>query len=409
MKADAYASVRYPDFRRFITGHFLASLGLQMQTVAIGWYLYERTDSALALGGVGLAQVLPIILLTLPAGHLADRFNRKHLLILTVALEVLVSIGLAAVAHAHGAISLVYLLLVINGIARAILSPARDALGPQLLPLELLGNGATWRSGLFQLSSVLGPAGAGFVIATFHSATPAFIATATGNALFILLLLRVQPRAYATASRGVTWKSLLAGVHFIREQRILIATITLDLFAVLLGGATMLLPVFAKDILHVGPRGLGWLMAAPSLGAMIAAIPLARNPMQRAGRALLWAVTGFALATIGFGLSRSFPLSMVLLALIGGFDMVSVVVRSTLMQVLTPDELRGRVGAINALFIGTSNEMGGFESGVAAAILGPVRAVVYGGIGSLFVVAGVARIWPEVRTFGALVEPRAKT
>jgi MFS family permease len=400
---DPYASLRFPDFRRFVTGHFLASLGTQMQTVAVGWYLYERTSSALALGGVGLAQVLPIILLTLPAGHIADRFDRRKLLMLTVALQCVVSLGLAAVAHAHGAVALIYALLVLNGIARAVVAPARDSLGPQLLPVELLGNGATWRSGLFQLSAVLGPASAGFAIGVSHSATPAFLATAATLAVFIILLIPVRPRAYTAAKKGMTWDNLLAGVHFIREQRILIATITLDLFAVLLGGATMLLPIFAKDVLHVGPRGLGWLMAAPSVGAMIVTIPLARKPMERAGRALLWAVAGFSIATVAFGLSRSFPLSLVLLALIGGFDMVSVVVRSTLMQVLTPDELRGRVGAINALFIGTSNELGGFESGAAASILGPVRAVVYGGIGSLAVVAAVAKMWPEVRKYGALV------
>lgn len=406
-RPDPYASLRYPDFRRFITGHFLASLGTQMQTVAIGWYLYERTSSALALGGVGLAQVLPIILLTLPAGHIADRFDRRKLLMLTVALQCMVSLGLAAVSYRQGSVALIYLLLVLNGIARAVLAPARDSLGPQLLPIELLSNGATWRSGLFQLSSVLGPAGAGLTIAMAHSATPAFLLTAAGLAIFAVRLIPVKPRAYTAAKRGMTWENLLAGVHFIREQRILMATITLDLFAVLLGGATMLLPVFAKDILHVGPRGLGWLMAAPSIGAMIVTIPLARKPLQRAGRALLWAVAGFSVATIAFGLSRSFYLSLVLLALIGGFDMVSVVVRSTLMQVLTPDELRGRVGAINALFIGTSNELGGFESGAAAALLGPVKAVVYGGIGSFIIVGAVARMWPEVRKFGALVEPQA--
>jgi MFS family permease len=405
-KSDPYASLRFPDFRRFITGHFLASIGSQMQTVAIGWYLYERTDSALALGMVGLAQVLPIILLTLPAGHLADRHDRKRLLMMTVAAQCLISLGLAAVSHANGAITLLYALLVANGMARAVLAPARDSLGPQLLPVELLSNGATWRSGLFQLSAVLGPAGAGLTIGISRSATPAFLITAAVLALFVLLLIPIQPRAYVASKRGVTWENLLAGVHFIRAQRILIATITLDLFAVLLGGATMLLPVFAKDILHVGPRGLGWLMAAPSIGAMIVTIPLARKPMQRAGRALLWAVTGFSIATIAFGLSRSFPLSLLLLALIGGFDMVSVVIRSTLVQVLTPDELRGRVGAINALFIGTSNELGGFESGAAAALLGPVRAVVYGGIGSILVVGAVAKVWPEVRRFGALVESR---
>lgn len=402
VSTDPYASLRFPDFRRFVIGHFTASLGTQMLTVAVGWYLYERTHSALALGFVGLAQILPIIVLTLPAGHLADRFDRRKLLIVTLSLEGSVAAGLAVVSHTHGPISLIYALLVLNGIARAVVAPSRDSLGPQLLPLNLLGNGATWRTGLFQLAAVLGPAGAGFVIAATHSATAAFVIASATLATFALLLVPVRPRAYTTAVTRLTWESVLGGVQFIRQQRILIATITLDLFAVLLGGATMLLPIFAKDILLVGPRGLGWLMAAPSLGAMLVTIPLARRPMQHAGRSLLWAVAGFGAATIGFGLSKSFGLSLLMLALIGGFDTVSVVIRSTLMQVLVPDELRGRVGAINALFIGTSNELGGFESGAAAALLGPVRAVVWGGMGSIIMVGAVAKIWPEVRKFGRL-------
>ncbi len=402
LRADPYAALRYPDFRRFLIGNFSSSLGSQMQTVAIGWYLYERTDSALALGGVGLAQVLPIFLLTLPAGHLADHVDRKKLLRLTLLMSILSSIGLAFASYVHGAVPFLYALLVVNGIARALNAPARDALGPQLLPVELLGNGATWRSGLFQVASVLGPAVGGLIIGLTRSATPTFVLTALLMSVFVILLGPVQPRRFERASRASTWETLAGGVRFIWHTRILIATITLDLFAVLLGGATMLLPVFAKDILHVGPRSLGWLMAAPSIGAVAVAIVLARKPMMRAGRALLWAVVGFGLATIAFGLSRSFTLSLILLALIGAFDMVSVVVRSTLMQVLTPDELRGRVGAVNALFIGTSNELGGFESGAAAALLGPVVAVVAGGIGSILVVLVVAAVWPEVRRFGSL-------
>ena len=402
LRADAYAALRYPDFRRFLTGNFLTSLGAQMQTVAVGWYLYERTDSALALGGVGLAQVLPIFLLTLPAGHLADHVDRKKLLRLTLMLSMFSSLGLALASYLHGAVPFVYTLLVLNGIARALNAPARDALGPQLLPVELLGNGATWRSGLFQLASVLGPATGGLIISITHSATPTFVLTAVLISVFAILLGPVQPRRFERASRALTWETLAGGVRFIWQTRILFATITLDLFAVLLGGATMLLPVFAKDILHVGPDGLGWLMAAPSLGAIAVAIALARAPMRRAGPALLWAVTGFGVATIAFGFSRSFSLSLFLLALIGAFDMVSVVVRSTLVQVLTPDELRGRVGAVNALFIGTSNELGGFESGALAALVGPVAAVVAGGIGSILVVIGVAAVWPEVRRFGSL-------
>jgi MFS family permease len=346
--------------------------------------------------------VLPIILLTLPAGHLADQVNRKKLLRATLALSLLSSLGLAWVSWVHGAVPILYTLLVLNGVARALNAPARDALGPQLLPVELLGNGATWRSGLFQLASVLGPATGGLVIGLTASATPTFLLTATFMALFVVLLGPVQPRHFERRDQATTWRTLVGGVRFIWQTRILFATITLDLFAVLLGGATMLLPVYAKDTLHVGPRALGWLMAAPSIGAIIVAIVLARQPMRRAGPAMLWAVTGFGLATIAFGLSRSYTLSLVLLALIGGFDMVSVVVRSTLVQVLTPDELRGRVGAVNALFIGTSNELGGFESGLAAALFGPVVAVVAGGIGSILVVIGIASIWPEVRRYGSL-------
>lgn len=404
-RTDPYAALRVPDFRRFLFGHFLASLGTQMQTVAVGWYLYDRTDSAFALGAVGLAQVLPIILLTLPAGHLADRFDRKNLLRGSLALSAVSSIGLAAVAHMNGAIALLYFFLVLNGVARAATAPARDALAPQLLDVELLGNGATWRSGFFQLSAVLGPAAGGFIIGTWQSAATAFFVTALSIAFFIVMIGPVQPRRFVPADPGPIWETLSGGVRFIWRTRILIATISLDLFAVLLGGATMLLPIFAKDILHVGARELGWMMAAPSVGAVLVAIPLARFPMQRAGRAMLWAVSGFGFATIAFGLSRSFILSLILLVLIGAFDMVSVVIRSTLMQVLTPDELRGRVGAVNALFIGTSNELGGFESGAAASLFGPVWAVVGGGIGSIIVVLIVAGVWPEVRKFGKLEAP----
>ncbi len=373
-----------------------------MQTTAIGWYLYERTDSALALGGVGLAQVLPIFLLTLPAGHLADRFDRRRLLLGTLSLSAAVSIGLAIVSQVHGAVPLVYALLLLNGIARALTAPARDALGPQLLPLELLGNGATWRSSSFQLAAVLGPAGGGLLIGWTRSATPAFIVAATALFAFAVLLVPVKPRAYRSTGRGPVLETVMGGVSFLRATPILLATITLDLFAVLLGGATTLMPIFAKDILHVGPRGLGWMLAAPSLGAIIAAVPMARRPPERAGIAMLWAVAGFGAATIGFGLSRSFALSIAMLAFVGGFDMVSVIIRSTLVQVLTPDELRGRVAAVNALFIGTSNEMGGFESGVTAALLGPVVAVVAGGIASILVVLGVAKAWPQVGKYGAL-------
>ena len=377
-----------------------------MQTVAVGWYLYERTDSTLALGGVGLAQILPIMLLTLPAGHYADQHDRKNIMRGALALSAISSLGLAAVSYLHGAVALVYFFLVLNGIGRAIAAPARDALAPQLLDIALLGNAATWRSGMFQLAAVLGPAAGGLIIGLATSATPAFFLAALSILTFIVLISPVQPRRFVTSQRAPMLETLREGIRFIWHTRILIATISLDLFAVLLGGATMLLPVFAKDILHVGPRELGWMMAAPSIGAVIIAIPLARRPLQRAGQAMLFAVAGFGAATVAFGLSRSFLLSTLLLVLIGAFDMVSVVIRNTLTQVLTPDELRGRVGAVNALFIGTSNELGGFESGAVASLVGPVWTVVGGGIGSVLVVLAVAAAWPEVRRYGR-IEPTA--
>ena len=406
---DPYAALRFPDFRRFLGGHVLASMGLQMQTVAVGWYLYERTGSALALGGVGLAQVVPIFALTLPAGHLADRLDRKRITVVCFLLLMAASLGMAALAFLDGPVAIMYALLVLYGTGRAFGATARDALAPQLLPLELLGNGATWRTGAFQMAAVLGPALGGFIIGLRHSATPAFVLTGLCSGTFAVLMTGVRPRAYAPTVGERALQRLLWGARFVWTTRILLAIITLDMFAVLLGGATMLLPVYAKDILHVGPRGLGWLMAAPSAGAVLVALALAHAPVQRAGRSLLWAVSGFGVATAVFGLSRSFVLSLVALAFVGGFDMVSVVIRSTLVQVLTPDELRGRVAAINALFVGTSNELGGFESGTAAALFGPVIAVVGGGIGSLLVVAIVALVWPEVRRYGQLSGPADET
>jgi MFS family permease len=402
---DPYAALRFADFRRFIVGNTLASMGAQMQTVAVGWYLYDRTGSALALGGVGLAQVAPIFALTLFAGHASDRFDRRRVVVVSYSLLVIASLGLAGLAMVRGPLVALYGMLVLNGIGRAFGATARDALAPQLLPIHLLGNGATWRSGTFQLAAVLGPAVGGLVIGLWRDATPAFVLAGVSAAAFALLMARVEPRTYAPTAGESPVQRLVAGARFVWNTRILIAIITLDMFAVLLGGATMLLPVYAKDILHVGPDGLGWLMAAPSLGAILVALAVAHSPMHRAGRALLWAVTGFGVATIVFGFSRSFALSIVALALVGGFDMVSVIIRSTLVQVLTPDELRGRVAAINALFIGTSNELGGFESGAAAALFGPVIAVVGGGVGSILVVLLVATIWPEVRRYGALQVP----
>jgi MFS family permease len=374
-----------------------------MQTVAVGWDLYERTGSALALGGVGLVQVLPVVALTLPAGHVVDRWSRKRVLIGALLLMLLSSLGLAAVSFTKAHFSLMYVCLLLQGTGRAFFSPAKESLGPQLLPNELFPEGATWRSTVFELAAVLGPALGGTVIGITHSATPAYLIAAGTAATFALLVSSVHPRPFAPPEYIGMRDALLGGVRFMRSTPMLLAIITLDMVAVFLGGATALLPIYAKDILHVGPTGLGFMLAAPSVGALVTAVALTqRPPMNRAGRALLLSVIGFGAATIVLGISRSFNLSMIMLVLIGAFDCVSVIIRMTLLQLLTPDELRGRVNAINSLFVGMSNELGEFESGTLAAFVGPVAAVVIGGVGTIASVFAVARVWPEVRRLGSL-------
>ena len=402
---DPYAALRIRDFRRYLIGNLVATVGTQMQTVAVGWELYERTHSPLALGGVGLVQVLPVFALTLPAGHLADRMERRRLLVLSLALLALASLGLAVASWTDAPIFWFYACLFVAGVARAFQGPAKEALAPQLVPRALYANSATWRSSSWQLASVVGPALGGAAIAAFHGATAAYLFDAAAAAIFVLLLGSIARPSFTPSAGGATLHSLLEGIRFVRRTKVILAAITLDLFAVLLGGATTLLPIFAKDILRVGPSGLGWLLAAPSVGALVMAMVLAhRPPMQRAGRALILAVGGFGAATIVFGLSRSFWLSLLALFLAGAFDNVSVVVRSTLFQLLTPDDMRGRVGAVNSFFIGGSNELGGFESGALAQLVGPTASVVIGGIGTILVVASVARVWPQIARLGPLVE-----
>lgn len=400
---DPLAALRYRDFRLYAVGSFLSALGAQMQAVAVGWELYERTHSALALGLMGLAAFLPALLLALPAGHLADRFNRKTLVIIGLAAAVACSLGLAAVSHWHGPILLTYAFLSLGAAAGAFQGPASSAIQPQLVPAEVFANAAIWNSSRWQFASVAGPALGGVLIATQKSATPVYVLDAMCGALFLVLMTRLRVPPREGTSERMDWQNLLAGLRFVKGEKIVLATITLDMFAVLLGGATALLPVFAKDILHVGPTGLGWLRAAPAAGAVCMALGLALlPPLKRAGKTLLWAVAGFGAATIVFGVSRNFYLSLAMLFLTGALDNISVVIRHTLVQLLTPDAMRGRVSAVNSVFIGTSNELGALESGVAAWALGPIWAVALGGVGTIAVVAFVARAWPQVRRLGSL-------
>ncbi|MBD2206734.1 MFS transporter [Calothrix sp. FACHB-1219] len=402
---DSFAALRFRDYRLFTLGRVLLFTGSQMQTVAIGWELYERTNSAMVLGGVGLAQVIPMIALTLIAGHVADRRDRKFTTLVSIFLLAICSLALAVVSYIQGAISLFYTCLVFTGIARAFLKPASDAMMWQLIPTSVFTNAATWNSTSFQLATVIGPALGGFAIAAFGNATGVYILAAVAAFLCFALTLPIKQQNTTLSQEPISLKTLAGGAEFVWKNQIIFAAITLDMFAVLLGGAVALLPVFAKDILHVGPVELGYLQAAPSIGALIMAVTLAYlPPMRKAGPALLWSVVGFGVVTIIFGLSRSFWLSLLMLALSGALDSISVVIRHTLVQIRTPNHLRGRVAAINSVFISASNELGGFESGLAAALFGPIVSVVGGGIGTILVVVATAMIWPEMRKLGALHE-----
>jgi MFS family permease len=400
---DPYAALRWRDFRLLLASTFLAVVGEQMLGVAIGWELYERTRAPLALGLIGLVQVLPVVLLALPAGHIADRLDRKRIVVATMLLLALCALGLALLSLNSGPLLLIYTCLLGIGVARAFQSPATASLLAQVVPSQHFSNATTWESSAWQASAILGPALGGYLIATQHSAMPIYAIIAGMQLLAGLLLILLRPRPIARSEEPVTLTTLFAGLSFIWRTKVILAAITLDMFAVLLGGATALLPIFAKDILQVGAEGLGWLRAAPAVGAILAALLSAYlPPFTRAGRTLLLVVAGFGLATIVFGLSSSFLLSLLMLGLLGALDNVSVVIRGTMVLTRTPDTMRGRVNAVHFMFIGISNELGAFESGVAAALLGTVGAVVVGGIGTTLVVLLVALIWPEVRRLGRL-------
>lgn len=399
---DSYAALRIREFRLILLSKFLSTLGGQMVAVAIGWQLYERTRSPLALGLVGLVEIIPVVALTLPAGHLADTYSRRTIVIAGQASMAVATVGLALLSYADGPVWAMYGCLFGLATAGAFHGPASTAFVAQTVPTGLYANAVTWSSNAWQLAGAIGPALGGFVIALAGSATPVYAAYVVIALACAVLTSRIQGRPVERSNQIDSSQSLLAGIRFLRTSRLLLAAITLDLFAVLLGGATALLPAFAKDVLDVGPTGLGWLRAGPSIGASVMALLLAHRPLRKAGPALLWAVGGFGAATIVFGLSRSFALSLAMLILLGALDNISVVIRSALLLLQTPDHMRGRVSAVNNLFVGASNELGAFESGMLAALIGPIAAVVAGGVGTIVVVLAVAAIWPEVAAFGAL-------
>jgi len=426
---DAYAAFRVPSYRHFLAGGILSIMGAEIQFMAVGWELWNRTFSPAALGMVGLVLFAPVLLFFLPAGHVADRVNRRMQLQVAQSLVMLSSLGLLLLTATDpqplvarsplelrteqkgppladvltGRVLLIYLCLVFSGIGRAFSAPARGSLMAQIVPREAIGNAVTWNSSSWQFANVAGPALGGLVMALTGRVWAAFLVAALCSLSSIVLLFWVRPARDYRATGAFSLEALLAGMRFVWKTKLLLATITLDLFAVLLGGATALLPIYARDILEVGEVGYGWLRAAPAVGALFMAISLAhRPPLRWAGPSLLASVAGFGVCTIVFGLSANYWLSLAMLALLGALDNISVVIRQTLVQVLTPDAMRGRVGAINLMFISSSNELGSFESGMTADWWGTVPSVVVGGIGAIVVVVGAMAWWPQLVTMRSL-------
>jgi MFS family permease len=404
-KHDPYAALRIPSFFAYSFGWVSAVLGQQMANVALGWDVYQRTHSPLSLGWVGLTQAIPVILLALPAGQIADRFDRRRVVIITQILGAICAVILAWISYRQLPVAYIYGILVVGATAAAIGGPSRSALLPQIVPPAVFSNAVGWNSSFFQMSSVVGPAFGGFLLR--YSPWLVYLCDAALALVFSVSLLGVKVRPIEGARKEpATLRTLTEGVRFVWNNQIILATITLDLFAVLLGGAVFLLPVFAER-LGVGTTGFGWLRAAPALGAVVMALIVNHlPPMKNAGRAMLLAVAGFGAATIVFGLTPWYWLALVALFLTGAFDQISVVVRHTLVQVLAPDAMRGRVSAVNNVFIGASNELGGFESGLTARLFGPVWSVVGGGIGTIAVVIAAAITWPQLRKFGSLHDAR---
>ena len=398
---DPYAAFRVPAFREYLIAGTFVSIGTAGQGLAIGWEVYQRTEQAMSLAWVALMQAIPMLLLTLPAGVLADRVDRRTIMLWGMAGTSLTSIALGVLSAVEGNIWLMYLMLLIDSAFLRLTWPARSALMPMLVPRDTFENAVKWRTSLGQISGLAGPAVGGFIIA--WNLPAAYFVSAASTVLFMLVIARLNVNTKpepGVAGRGIggIFTDLREGLSFVWRRKLILAAISLDLFAVLFGGAVYLLPIYAEDILKVGATGLGWLNAAPAAGALVTALALAYTPpMKRAGWTLLLSVAGFGVATIVFGFSTSFWLSMAMLFLTGVFDNVSVVVRHTLVQLATPDAMRGRVSAVSAVFIGSSNQLGGFESGTVAQLTNPVFSVVSGGIGTIVVVLAWSGLFPGLR------------
>jgi MFS family permease len=416
VKGDFRSAFQSRDFRLYQTARLMVILGAEAQSVAVAWQVYAITHSALDLGYTGLALFLPGLFVMLAAGHAADRFDRRNIILLCYGLQAICTatllwLSLSATALKGGRVWPIYAVLIGIGLGRAFSGPAASAMLPSLVPKEHFVNAVTWGATVYQIANMSGPAVGGIlftlplagVVVAWNGAPVVYAFTLLMLLGFVVLVSMIRAKMVMTQKKAFSMKTVLAGLEYVWRAKLLLGSISLDLFAVLLGGATALLPIFATDILHAGPRGLGLLRAMPSVGALFVSLTMLVKPIKRrAGATMLVCVGIFGAATVVFGLSKNIWLSSATLVIVGASDMVSVVVRSSLLQLATPPEMRGRVSAVNWLFIGASNEFGEFESGATAQWWGAVKAVVIGGIGSVLVTASAAGLFPELRRADAL-------
>jgi len=410
-RAAGRIAFQYPSFLLFQTARFCIVLATEMQSVAVGWQVYEITKRPLDLGLVGLAQFLPGILLFLVSGHVADRYDRRKLIVFCyIGFALCCALLLVTAVRNVRSVYYIFAVLILLGVVRSFTGPVSRAMLPQLVPEQHFENAVAWASTVFQGAAILGPALGGIIYAFFRGPAAVYVLAVIMAIVAVLCTLQIRTEEKPRAREPINLTTVSAGIRYIWREKLILGSISLDLFAVFLGGAVALLPVYAREILLTGPWGLGLLRTAPGVGAAAMAIFLAHRPMRRkAGQIMLWCVAGFGLFTILFGLSHNLVLSLIALFFVGATDMVSVIVRAILIQVATPDEMRGRVNAVDMVFIGASNEFGEFESGLTAQWFGTVPAVVIGGIGTLAVTAIWAWRFPELRKVEQIhsVESRA--
>jgi MFS family permease len=403
---DPISALRHAGFLIYLVGGLISNSGSQMRIVAVQWEITIREPDpsklALLLGYVGLTLVLPVLLFALPAGAAADRFSRRWLIMIAQTGLAVCGVGLAWASWVKAPMLIIYVLLFGTGAFRALGWPASSAIVAGLVPARIFSNAATWRSNAYQLASTIGPLAGGFLLAWWSPVT-VFLLDAASSLVLAICMLFVKPHPQERVAEPRSWRAFLQGIHFLRRQPIILSTMTLDMVAVLFGGVVALLPIFATHVFNAGSVGLGWMRAMPAIGSIVMGFILAmRPPIQRGGRTILITVATFGIATIIFGISTSFALSLVALFILGAADNISVVIRQTVLQLMTPDSMRGRVTAVSVIFIGSSNELGEFESGVAASLLGLERSVVFGGVMTLVTVGVVAMFWPELTKLGSL-------